>query len=278
MKLLIQTLEKTTQPNTIVYTANALGQVATLDARAALRKARSSSDPNKQAQGRQALLILYQRSPGMQYVYQAAQYEQQKDHKAAIELYDQAIKTDQELPNAYIGRGAVLNRIEKYAEALKDYDKAIELDDASILAYNGRANVKVRQNKYAEARLDFEKVMAQETANGEGISGVAICLAVEGKFEEGIKLAEEGRVKFPGNGLFLYNIACVYGRAVEKLLKDDKLPDREKKLESYRRKALDDLRASQKLGFNDQEWMQKDPDLTSLHDLPEFQELSGLKP
>ena len=278
VKLLIQTLDKTTQPNTIVYTANALGQVATLDARAALRKARSSSDPNKQAQGRQALTILYQRSPAMQYVYQAAQFEQQKDHKAAIELYDQAIKTDPELPAAYIGRGLTFNRIEKYAEALKDYDKAIELDDANIMAFNGRANVKVRQNKYAEARLDFEKVMAQETANGEGISGVAICLAVEGKFEEGIKLAEEGRVKFPGNGLFLYNIACVYGRAVEKLLKDDKLPDREKKLESFRRKALDDLRASQKLGFNDQDWMKKDPDLTSLHDLPEFQELSGLKP
>lgn len=34
---------------------------------------------------------------------------------------------------------------------------------------------------------------------------------------------------------------------------------------------------SQKLGFNDQEWMKKDPDLTSLHDLSEFQEISGLK-
>ena len=72
--------------------------------------------------------------------------------------------------------------------------------------------------------------------------------------------------------------ACVYGRAIENLLKDDKLPERDKKLEAFRRKALDDLRASQKLGFNEQDWMQKDPDLTSLHDLPEFQEISGLKP
>ena len=77
--------------------------------------------------------------------------------------------------------------------------------------------------------------------------------------------------------MFLYNVACVYGRAVEKLLKDDKLPEREKKLDAFRRKALDDLRESRKLGFNDQAWMQKDPDLTSLHDLPEFREISGLK-
>ena len=244
VKLLIQTLEKTTQPNTIVYTANALGQVATLDARAALRKARSSNDPNKQAQGRQALMILYQRSPGMQYVYQARAYEQQKDHKAALELYDQAIKTDAELPDAFSGRANTLIRMDKYPEAKKDFEKAVALDDL----------------------------------NHQAATGLGICLAVEGKFEEGIKVGEDLRAKYANDGLYRYNIACIYGRAVEKLLKDDKLPDREKKLESYRRKALDDLRESQKLGYNDQEWTKKDPDLTSLHDLPEFQELSGLKP
>lgn len=102
-------------------------------------------------------------------------------------------------------------------------------------------------------------------------------MAVEGKFDEGIKLVEDVRSRFPSDGLFLYNVACVYGRGVEKLLKDDKLPERDKKLETFRRKALDDLRESKKLGFNDQDWMKKDPDLTSLHDQPEFQELSGLK-
>lgn len=277
VKLLIQAFEKTTQPNTITYTSNALGQVATTEARAAIRKARSSSDPHRQAQARQALQNIYARSPGMQYVYQGRAMSQQNDHKAAVELYDQAIKTDPDLPDAYLERGAAQNRLEKYAEALKDYDRAIELDDGNILAFNGRANVKVRQNKYAEARLDFEKVMAQDTANGEGITGVGICLAVEGKFEEGIKLVEGVREKYAGNGLFLYNVACVYGRAIEKLLKDDKLPERDQKLEAYRRKAIDDLRQSQKLGFNDQDWLKKDPDLTSLHDLPEFQEISGLK-
>lgn len=277
VKLLIQAFEKTTQPNTITYTSNALGQVATAEARTAIRKARSSSDPHRQAQARQALQNIYARSPGMQYVYQARAMSQQNDHKAAVELYDQAIKTDPDLPDAYVERGAAQNRLEKYAEALKDYDKAIELDDGNILAFNGRANVKVRQNKYAEARLDFEKVMAQDTANGEGITGVGICLAVEGKFEEGVKLVEGVREKYAGNGLFLYNVACVYGRAIEKLLKDDKLPERDQKLETYRRKAIDDLRQSQKLGFNDQDWLKKDPDLTSLHDLPEFQEISGLK-
>lgn len=243
VKLLVQALEKTNQPNTIAYVANTLGQVGTVEARAALRKARSSNDPNKQAQGRQALQILYQRSPAMQYVYQARAYEQQNDHKAALELFDQAIKADPELPDAFTGRANVLIRLDKYPEAKKDFEKAHMLDDL----------------------------------NHQAITGLGICLAIEGKFDEGIKLAEGVRVKFPNDSLFLYNVACIYGRAVEKLVKDDKLPDRDRKLEAYRRKALDDLRESLKLGFADLEWMKKDPDLTSLHDLPEFQELSGLK-
>lgn len=243
IKLLIQAFEKTTQPNTITYTANALGQVANAEARAAIRKARSSSDAHKQAMARQALQNIYQRSPAAQLVIQARAMEQQNDHKVAVELFDQAIKTDPELPDAY----------------------------------TGRANALIRQNKYPEAKKDFEKAFALDDLNHQAITGLGICLAVEGKFDEGIKLAEDIRSKYSNDGLFLYNVACVYGRAVEKLLKDDKLPERAKTLETYRRKALDDLRQSQKLGFNDQAWMKKDPDLASLHDLPEFQEISGLK-
>jgi tetratricopeptide (TPR) repeat protein len=209
----------------------------------------------------------------MQFIYQARNLAQQKQDKEAVELYDQAVKTDPELPDAYLGRAVSLNRLEKYPEALKDYNKVIELDDTFIPAYNGRANVLVRQNKYSEAKKDFEKVMTQDTPNGEGVTGVGICLAVEGKFEDGIKLVEEARAKYAGNGLFAYNVACVYGRAIEQLKKDEHAPDRDKKLAAFRQRAIEDLRASVKQGFNDFDWMQKDPDLKSLHDLPEFQEL-----
>ena len=243
VKLLIQAFEKTSQPNTIIYTSNALGQIATTEARAAIRKARTSSDQTKQSQARQALQNIYQRSPAMQYVYQARQMEQQKDHKAAIEFFDQAVKTDPDLPDAFTGRANVLIRLDKYPDAKKDFEKAVALDDM----------------------------------NHQAGTGLAICLSVEGKFDEGIKLAENLRAANSNDGLFLYNVACVYGRAIEQLLKDDKLPEREQKLEAFRRKALDDLRGSQKLGFNDQAWMKEDPDLKSLHDLAEFQEISGLK-
>lgn len=243
VKLLIQAFEKTTQPNTIIYTSNALAQVASPEARAAIRKARSSTDPTRKAQAQQALQNLYARSPAMQYVYQGRQMEQQKDHKAALEFFDQAVKSDPDLPEAFTGRANVHIRMDEYGKAKKDYEKAVAIDDT----------------------------------NHQAVTGLGICLAVEGKFDEGIKLVENLRAANANDGLYLYNVACVYGRAIEKLLKDDKLPERDKNLEAFRRKALDDLRASQKLGFDDKAWMKEDPDLKSLHELPEFQELSGLK-
>ena len=82
------------------------------------------------------------------------------------------------------------------------------------------------------------------------------------------------RSKFPNDGLFAYNAACVYGRSAEAIAKDDKAADRDKKQADYKRLAIDDLRASLKFGFNDLEWMKKDPDLNSLHDMPEFKELA----
>ena len=312
VKLLVQAFEKTTQPNTITYTANALGQVATAEARVAIRKARSSTDQHRQMMARQALQNIYARSPAMPYVQQGNQAElQQKDHTAALEFYAQAIKTDPDLPVAYSGRANVHLRLKKYADAKKDYDKSIELDDAQfapyigranalsnlekfdesktdydtairldpaqIFGYSGRANLFTRQGKYSEAKRDFEKVLELDANHSEGTTGVAICLAVEGKFDEGIKRVEEARPKFKGNALYSYNVACVYGRAIEKLLKDETLAEREKKLEAFRRKALDDLRESKNLGFDELDWMKKDPDLTSLHDLPEFQEISTIK-
>ena len=312
VKLLIQAFEKTNQPNTITYTANALGQLGTAEVRAVIRKARSSTDQHRQMMARQALQNISQRSPGMQFVYQARAMVQQKDDKAALEFYDQAIKSDSEMPEAYterasvklrqkkyddakkdfdksieiddgqiaayIGRANAFSNLEKFDDAKKDYDKAIQIDPAQILSYSGRANLFTRQGKYSEAKQDFEKVLELNANHSEGITGVAICLAVEGKFDEGIKRVEEARPKFPGNALYLYNVACVYGRAIENVLKDDKLPDRDKKLETFRRKALDDLRESKKLGFDELDWMRKDPDLTSLHDLPEFDEIAGAKP
>ena len=50
-------------------------------------------------------------------------------------------------------------------------------------------------------------------------------------------------------------------------------PERDKKADEFRKKAIADLQLSVKLGFPDLDWMKKDSDLDSLHGLPEFKRI-----
>ena len=68
---------------------------------------------------------------------------------------------------------------------------------------------------------------------------------------------------------------CRIGRAVEHLKKNDKVADREKLIQQYSETAIVDLKKSIELGLQDIAWMKKDPDLISLHGLPEFQKLAA---
>lgn len=240
VELLIQTLDIATQQTTIIYSANALGQTATPEARKALRRARTSSDPQKQRYARTVLQSVLNRSPAMTLVIQASNLELQGDVKNALETITAAIKLDPELPEAYISR----------------------------------ANTLIKQNKFADAQKDFEKAYALDDFSSEAVTGVGITLAIAGRFEEGVKILEENRAKFPNDNLFLYNAACVYGRAAEFVQKNEKIPDRDKKLVEFQGKAIADLRDSIKAGFDEFDWMKKDPDLNSLHELPEFKELT----
>ena len=48
----------------------------------------------------------------------------------ALVCYDQAIALDVSLSDAYVGKGAVYNRLERYREALECYEKAARLQPA----------------------------------------------------------------------------------------------------------------------------------------------------
>ncbi len=66
-------------------------------------------------------------------------------------------------------------------------------------------------------------------------------------------------------------MACIYGRSIETLEKKKSLSDEEKKkLDGWKKQAVTDLKESLNKGFSDLKWAQEDPDLKSLHELPEF--------
>jgi tetratricopeptide (TPR) repeat protein len=240
VRIMIDALEGSGQPFTWSYVANALAAVGTAPARAALLKARDSGNPEKRNFALNALQVLKARSPGYPYFQQAQQSANDSKWKEAIEQYGMAIQLDPNLSDAYAGRG----------------------------------HAWLHQEKFAEAAADFEKAYEQDPYNSLALTGICLVMVLaDGKVDEAVKKLEGDREKFHNDGLFLYNAACVYGRALERVQKDEKGTEEDQRVEKYKQAALADLRKSIELGFQDFDLMKKDPDLKSLADVPEFQEL-----
>jgi Flp pilus assembly protein TadD len=84
----------------------------------------------------------------------------------------------------------------------------------------------------------------------------AVTLAEAGRRDEAIAEGAAALELAPGDSLMLYNGACLYAQLGEK------------------QKAIATLRDAIAAGVTNFQWMLNDPDLYSLHDDPEFIELS----
>jgi tetratricopeptide (TPR) repeat protein len=247
LALMIEMLEKSANPYTWSYLSNALGTIGTPEARAALVKARDSGSDDKRQYARNALQNMMQRSPGYAALLQGWQKSRSKE--------------------------------KKWKEALADFGQAVTLDPNLSEAWLARANAYFQLGMYAEGGKDYAKAYELDPFSGEALTGVCIALVVtDGKHEEAVKKVETGREKFGNDSLFLYNVACVYGRSVEVVAKQPAGEARDKLLAEYRKTGIETLGKAVKGGFKDLDWMKQDPDLASLRELPEFGGLEKLKP
>lgn len=242
-KALIDALKKDAKQSSWRYVCNALVNFATPAARDALREARLSKDTDKKNAAINALRSLQQRSPGNQYIYQARSYAQQNKWDLAIRYYNLCLESDSEYADAYAGRG----------------------------------NSYLNLNKLKEAKADFERAVKADPENSQGHAGIAIMKIMDGKIEEGVEYALSARKQYEqfenNRGMMMYNTACVYGRAVEKLAASPKDEKRDALLKDYQGKAVKELEDAIKNHFQDFNMMTNDPDLKSLAKLPEFQNL-----
>ena len=214
----------------------------------------------------------------------------------AMELSLKAIMYDPSLSEAYAALSLVYFYKASYDEALTAVEKALELDSNNFFGYWILARVYHTVNRdkeaieplrkvlelnpnfyvaYSDLRMVYESMKDAEKFNEINQEGVkffpnylennpddsrarilyANFLLITGDVEKAKAEVTTALTLSPNDNVMLYNAACVYARINEKKL------------------AIETLRTIILAGYEDFDWMKKDPDFENLKNEPEFLEL-----
>ncbi len=168
-----------------------------------------------------------------------------------------------------------LTQVDKWQQASDIYTFALEVSPRNPRLYSSRGHTRLRMGQFDAAEEDFRHAMELEPDNHNSLSGLAICKAIHGEYEAAIQMVHTPELleKYKLERVYLYNIACVYGRSIEHVLNEPDSKERDQKILGYREQAIQFLQKSIELGFNEGHLLATDPDLNSLREIPAFQKL-----
>ncbi len=188
-----------------------------------------------------------------------------KNYLVAEKEFEEAMRLDPRLYDAAYLYARCAFTQGKMEEAVVLFRKASELDPADYQALNhlqmclrtlGRDDEAQAASKAALERI--ERHIELHPEDGRCLYLGANALLMVGDRERALEWAERARAIDPDENSTLYNIACLYA------------------LMGERDRALELLETTVGNGFGQREWMENDPDFSSLHDEPRFKSLLQL--
>ena len=114
----------------------------------------------------------------------------------ALALANKAVERTTDNSRAYLLRGMIQDRLEKYDRASADYSKVIALDPHAAEAYDRRGSARFKLGQVVESAADFDKVVELKPAEKAGHWRRGISLYYAGRFEEGQRQFEEGQAVY----------------------------------------------------------------------------------
>ncbi|MEM7811869.1 MAG: HEAT repeat domain-containing protein [Planctomycetota bacterium] len=236
---LVEILNKASRPNTVSEAAAALAAIGTTAAADAL--------------------------------IAAAQVPDEMRREAAVRHY-RGGSWPRSAAAAAIDAAEAAQRAENWAGAVPLWDKVITIDPLLASAHTSRGHALVRCGRAEEAGAAYLRAYELDPTDANAVTGVAIAAAGRPDgVAEAVAFVERHVERLRFDNIFLYNVACVYGVALQSSSTDaggsPVLSDRLKS------SAIDYLRRSVELGFDQAEWAKEDPDLAALRDEPAFIEL-----
>lgn len=170
----------------------------------------------------------------------------------------------------YLRQESQLRREGKLKEAAESLKLCLEVDPVLPEAYVRVASEEMHAGRFSQAMDALRTADRLSPEDIETQSMIALVMVRLDDIAGGLAHADKVIAMSPKDWTSLYNGACTYARATE-----SKLPSAEEK-KAYAEKAIELLRLTAELKFGDSEHMQKDPDLLSLHEHPEWPKMVEL--
>jgi tetratricopeptide (TPR) repeat protein len=126
------------------------------------------------------------------------------DNARKIEDYDNALRLNPNIPDAYNNRGVAKKKLGRFAEAIADYDKAIQLKPDFAVAYFNRGDAKKALGQYENALKDFDKTIELRPDLPYSYGNKGCTLVALGRYKEALTwlnkcLTLDGNAKFAQN-------------------------------------------------------------------------------
>jgi non-specific serine/threonine protein kinase len=186
-------------------------------------------------------------------------YYAQEQYDKAIQYARQAIERKPDCEGAYNLLGRAYFASGRFQEAADLIERAIEANGDDYNVYIPFTNALDRLGNAEKSRRFREMEMLVLERQLEIVPEdvrARVLLAADyaniGRSEDAIRQAEMAVALRPSDSSVLYNAACTYGVLGKKA------------------EALAMLRRSRNDGYSNEDWTRQDPDLTCLHDDPEF--------
>ena len=186
----------------------------------------------------------------------------------AISQRGMAFRTAPGFP--YLLQESQLRREGKLKEAEASLKLCLEVDPLLPEGYVRLASEEMHAGRFSEAMAALKTADQLSPEDIETQSMIALVMVRLDDITGGLAYADKVMAMAPKDWTSLYNGACTYARATE-----SGLPSEADK-KSYADKAIELLKMTAELKFNDSEHMQKDPDLLNIHSHPDWQKTVDL--
>jgi serine/threonine protein kinase/tetratricopeptide (TPR) repeat protein len=206
--------------------------------------------------------LMYDASLSEAYATLGLAYFGKKAFEEAMTAIQKAIDLDPNNSNAYWILGRIYHTGDRDEEAMKALEKAVELNpdfyeayDDLRMYYEGLGDKEKHATVIRKLLEIYPRYLSQHPDDAYRRMAFAVALALAGRVEEAKQEGIQALELSAGDPVMMYYGACLYARLQEKQL------------------AVEWLRNTIAAGYENYEWIKRDPDFDNIRNEPDYIEL-----